>query len=61
MNKAFEKILDMLKDTAKIEIQLHCGRCNGKTLALGYTKGIENAIKIVHEIAEQLKAGEDNV
>lgn len=57
MNKAFEKILDMLKDTAKIEMQLHCGRCNGKTLALGYTKGIENAIKIVQEVAEEYKGG----
>ena len=57
MNKAFEKILDMLKDTAKIEIQLHCGRCNGKTLALGYTKGIENAIKIVQEVAEEYNDG----
>ena len=53
MNKEFEKILDMLKDTAKIEIQLHCGRCNGKTLALGYTKGISDAIEIVKHEAEQ--------
>lgn len=51
MNEAFEKIQERLNEIAKIEI--HCGRCNGKTLALGYVKGIENAIKIVQEVAEE--------
>ena len=58
MNKAFEKILERLKEIIKIEIQLHGGRCNGKTLALGYAKGIENAIEIVQEVAEEYTSTE---
>lgn len=51
MKEVFENILARLNEIAKIEI--HCGRCNGKTLALGYVKGIENAIKIVNEVTEE--------
>ena len=58
MNKAFDKILERLKEIIKIEIQLHGGRCNGKTLALGYAKGIENAIEIVQEVAEEYTSTE---
>lgn len=58
MNKAFDKILERLKEIIKIEIQLHGGRCNGKTLALGYAKGIENAIEIVKEVAEEYTSTE---
>ena len=50
-----EKILERLREVGQLEISLHGGRCNGKTLTLGYKKGIENAIQIVQEVAKEYK------
>lgn len=51
--KAFVgKLISRLKEVGKLEISMHGGRCNGKTLALGYAKGIENSIAVVNELAE---------
>ena len=47
-----EKILERLREVGQLEIYFHGGRCNGKTLTLGYKKGIENAISIVQEVAK---------
>lgn len=52
-----EKILERLREIGQLEISLHGGRCNGKTLALGYKKGIENAIEIVQEVAKEYGNG----
>ena len=49
MKSVFEKIIEKLEEVGKLEISMRGGRCNGKTLALGYTKGIENAIEIVKQ------------
>lgn len=47
--KPMDRIVERLEEVAKTEIRVHSARCNGKTLAIGYAKGIENAIKIVKE------------
>ena len=57
MNKVFEKIIEKLKEVGNLEISMYGGRCNGKTLALGYTKGISDAIEIVKQEAEQYNNG----
>ena len=44
-----DDVVETLKGAARLEITVHGGRCNGKTLALGYAKGIESAIQIVKE------------
>ena len=53
MQAAFEKIIEKLEVAGKTELIANGGRCNGKTLALGYTKGISDAIEIVKHEAEQ--------
>ena len=53
MQEVFEKIIEKLEVAGKTELIVHGGRCNGKTLALGYTKGISDAIEIVKQEAEQ--------
>ena len=53
MQAAFEKIIEKLEVAGKTELIANGGRCNGKTLALGYTKGISEAIEIVKQEAEQ--------
>ena len=53
MQAAFEKIIEKLEVAGKTELIANGGRCNGKTLALGYTKGISDAIEIVKQEAEQ--------
>lgn len=57
MQTVFEKIIEKLEVAGKTELIVHGGRCNGKTLALGYTKGISDAIEIVKQEAEQYKGG----
>lgn len=47
--KPMERIVERLEEVGNLEMMLHGGRCNGKTLTLGYKKGIENAIAIVKE------------
>ena len=42
-----DKVVEQLITEANVEIVLHCGRCNGKTLALGFREGIKKAIDIV--------------
>ena len=53
MKEFVEKLIKRLEETRKTEITIHGGRCNGKTLALGYAKGIENSIEIVNQLAEE--------
>ena len=57
MQKTFKDIIDKLKEIGRLEITMHGGRCNGKTLALGYAKGIENAIDIVNQANEEYNNG----
>lgn len=45
-----ERITEQLKSIGNQEVILHGGRANGKTLTLGYTKGIENALHIVNKV-----------
>ena len=47
--KPMERIVERLEEVGNYEVILHGGRCNGKTLTLGYKKGIEKAIEIVKE------------
>ena len=49
MQTVFEKIIEKLEVAGKTELIVNGGRCNGKTLALGYTKGISDAIEIVKQ------------
>ena len=49
MQEVFEKIIEKLEVAGKTELIVQGGRCNGKTLALGYTKGISDAIEIVKQ------------
>ena len=49
MHEVFEKIVEKLEVAGKTELIAHGGRRNGKTLALGYTKGISDAIEIVKQ------------
>ena len=53
MQSVFEKIIEKLKEVGNLEISMYGGRCNGKTLTLGYKKGIENAIEIVKHESER--------
>ena len=53
MQKAFERIVERLKEVGQFEVKMIGGRCNGKTLTLGYKKGIANAISIVNQVAEE--------
>ena len=53
MQAAFEKIIEKLEVAGKTELIANGGRCNGKTLALGYTRGISDAIEIVKHEFEQ--------
>lgn len=57
MQEVFEKIIEKLKEVGKLEISIIGGRCNGKTLSLGYKKGIENAIEIVKQEAAEYNNG----
>ena len=44
-----DKVVERLEEVGQLELKTHGGRCNEKTLALGYAKGVENAIEIVKE------------
>ena len=57
MQEVFEKIIEKLEVAGKTELIVNGGRCNGKTLALGYTRGISDAIEIVKQEAEQYNNG----
>ena len=57
MQAVFEKIIEKLEVAGKTELIVNGGRCNGKTLALGYAKGISEAIKIVKQEAEKYNNG----
>lgn len=47
--KPVDDVVEALEGAARLEITVHGGRCNGKTLTLGYAKGIESAIEIIKE------------
>lgn len=53
MQEVFEKIVEKLEVAGKTELIAHGGRRNGKTLALGYAKGISEAIEIVKQEAKK--------
>ena len=53
MQEVFEKIIEKLEVAGKTELIVNGGRCNGKTLALGYAKGISDSIEIVKQEAEK--------
>ena len=55
MQNIFSRIIDSLDDLRKIELTLRGGRCSGKTLAIGYVKGIENSIMTVKQISKEYK------
>lgn len=57
MQQFIDKLISRLKEVGNLEISMHGGRCNGKTLALGYAKGIENSIAVVNQLAEEYKGG----
>ena len=57
MQEVFEKIVEKLEVAGKTELIAHGGRRNGKTLALGYAKGISEAIEIVKQAAAECKHG----
>ena len=57
MQEVFEKIVEKLEAAGKTELIAHGGRRNGKTLALGYAKGISEAIEIVKQEAEKYDNG----
>ena len=57
MQEVFEKIVEKLEVAGKTELIAHGGRRNGKTLALGYAKGISEAIEIVKQEAEKYNNG----
>ena len=57
MQEVFEKIIEKLEVAGKTELIVHGGRCNGKTLALGYTRGISDAIEIVKKVAAEYNNG----
>ena len=57
MQEVFEKIIEKLEVAGKTELIAHGGRRNGKTLALGYAKGISEAIKITKQEAEKHNNG----
>ena len=57
MNEFVEKLIERLKEIGNQEVIMHGGRCNGKTLTLGHSKGIEHAISIVNEFAEEYNNG----
>lgn len=57
MQDIFEKIIEKLEVAGKTELIVNGGRCNGKTLALGYTKGISDAIEIVKQAGEEYDGG----
>lgn len=47
--KPVEAVLGRLESVRNIELTQINGRCNGKTLKMGYLKGIANAIYIIKE------------
>ena len=47
--KPVEDVLERLEEVGGLKIRVIGGRCNGKTLQLGYQKGIKNAFEIVKE------------
>ena len=57
MQAVFEKIIEKLEEVGNLEISMHGVRCNGKTLAIGYKKCIENAIEIVKQESERYNSG----
>ena len=46
--KPAEEVVARLEEI-KPDFMVYGGRCNGKTLELGYAKGIEKAIKIIKQ------------
>lgn len=61
MNKAFELILERLEEIRNSKITINSGRRNGKTLVIGYSKGMQDtldeAVSIVKEVAEEYNNG----
>lgn len=44
-----QQIIEKLEEIANTEKVVHGGRCNGKTLILGYNTGLAKAIEIIKE------------
>ena len=44
-----DAVVEELKNAGNQEVIFHGGRCNGKTIAVGFCKGIERAIDIVRK------------
>lgn len=47
--KPVQDVLKRLEEVGGLKVKVIGGRCNGKTLQLGYQKGIQNAVEIVKE------------
>ena len=53
-----DKIIKELKNAAKSELNIYGGaRANGKSILLGYQKGLEDAVFIVNQIAKEYNDG----
>lgn len=51
-------IVDELKKAAKSELKIYGGaRANGKSILLGYQKGLEDAVYIVNQVAKEYNNG----
>jgi hypothetical protein len=55
-----EKIIERLAELGKLDVRIVGGRFNGKTLELGYRKGVADAIEIVKEVAADINVGHKN-
>lgn len=58
MRKVFKSIIDELKKAARSELKIYGGvRANGKSILLGYQKGLEDAVYIVNQVSKEYNNG----
>lgn len=58
MRKVFKSIIDELKKAARSELKIYGGaRANGKSILLGYQKGLEDAVYIVNQVVKEYNNG----
>lgn len=58
MQKVFKLIIDELKKAARSELKIYGGaRSNGKSILLGYQKGLEDAVYIVNQTVKEYNNG----
>lgn len=58
MQKVFKLIIDELKKAARSELKIYGGaRSNGKSILLGYQKGLEDAVFIVNQTVKEYNNG----